>query len=83
MHLDVEACASLTQVTGISSSYVAQVEVDAKREGMWEKLGCPEFEIWNGIDGKGCETPFTDGSGVDNLAIHALLRRGNNKILSC
>lgn len=35
------------------------------------------------MDGKGGETPFADGGGVDNLAIHALLRRGNTKIVCC
>mmetsp|Transcript_54584 Transcript_54584/g.45970 ORF Transcript_54584/g.45970 Transcript_54584/m.45970 type:complete len:84 (+) Transcript_54584:930-1181(+) len=83
MELEVEWCVPLKQAVGISSSFVAQGFSDSTNEGCWELLGNPELYIWNGIDGKGGETPFADGGGVDNLAIHALLRRGTNKILCC
>lgn len=83
MQLEVAWRVPLAQVAGISSSYAAQMLVDAKNEGKWEAAGCPELYIWNGIDGQGGETPFADGGGVDNTAIHALLRRGNTKILCC
>jgi len=83
MQLKVEWCVPLKQALGISSNFVAQMIVDSTREGMWDALGNPELLIWNGIDGEGGKTPFADGAGVDNVAIHALLRRGTNKILSC
>ena len=83
MELEVEWRVPLVQAAGVSSSYIAQMKADSSKEGMWEALGCPELYIWNGIDGQGGETPFADGGGVDNTAIHALLRRGNTKILCC
>ena len=83
MDLDVEWPVPLVQTAGISSSYIAQMKADSSKEGMWEALGCPELHVWNGQDGKGEETPFADGGGVDNTAIHALLRRGTTKIVSC
>jgi hypothetical protein len=58
------------------------MKADASKEGMWEAKGCEELFIWS-VDGQGCETPFADGGGVDNLAMHAALRRGTTKILSC
>ena len=59
------------------------MQADASKEGMWEAKGCEELFIWNGIDGKGGETPFADGGGIDNTTIHSALRRGATKILSC
>lgn len=69
-------------MTGISSSYIAQMDKDSKIQGLWEALGCPQL-LENDMDGKSEDTLFADGGSVDNLAIHALLRRSNTKILSC
>ena len=83
MEVEVAWRVPLVQVAGVSSSYIAQMKADSFKKGMWEALGCTELHIWNGIDKQGGETPFADGGGVDNSAIHALLRRGTRKILSC
>jgi hypothetical protein len=82
MDVEVEWQVPLVQVAGISSSYIAQMEADASKEGMWEAKGCEELYLW-GSDGQGGETPLADGGGVDNAAIHAALRRGARTILSC
>ena len=83
MQLDVEWRVPLVQAAGVSSSYIAQMKADSSKEGLWEALGCPELYIWDGIHAQGGETMFADGGGVDNSAIHALLRRGVTKVLSC
>lgn len=50
---------------------------------MWELAGCPELHVFKDIDGSSCQMPFADGGGVDNLAVHAALRRGVEKLLVC
>lgn len=72
----------LAQVAGISSMALAHNVVEAKCEGLWELMGCPELYIWNShLDG--AEFGFGDGGGNDNLALLPPLRRGVSKVLAC
>lgn len=82
MNLTCSQSICLKQVVGVSSSYIAQMLVDSKKEMLWELAGCPELTIFNSAGGSS-EMPFADGGGVDNLAIHAALRRGVTKLLVC
>ena len=82
MDLEVVAPVPLSQIAGVSSSYLLQMKANSRREGLWEAMGCPDLHIFD-EDGQGCETPFADGIGVDNTAVHAALRRGVSRLLIC
>ena len=69
----------LAQAAGISSAFVAQHST-SKRISTY--TGAPRMHTF-AVDGTGANMGFADGGGVDNLGVHAALRRGTQKLLVC